>query len=78
MAKIDSTMPIGCMAELMPIHCDGTPWLSMISDSSGNISPKVKPNTVMAATAASRLTMRCLSIGLAPHQLAASDGEAGQ
>src|SRR3712207_4244195 len=52
------------------------PRFSITSESRGNISPSAVPNTVTAATAAGRLTTRCLAMGFAPHVLAAREAEA--
>ena len=53
----NSKIPIGIMAELMPIISLETPRDSRINDSSGKVMPKVKPNTVIAAQAATTLRM---------------------
>jgi len=56
-----SRMPIGIIAELMPIIRSDTPLDSRIRDKSGNDIPKVRPKTVIAEQAATRLRTLILS-----------------
>src|SRR5262245_8843387 len=58
--------------------CGGTPFFSMIRESSGNMRPSAKPKTVIAEMAAKRFIKRCLSMRHALHQPAAREDEAGK
>src|SRR5262249_42150049 len=56
-----------------------TPFCSITSDRSGNISPSAKPKTVIAAMAAKRFIQRCLSMSeTTPDESAAGDSEADE
>src|SRR4029078_3312291 len=56
--------------------CGDTPFLSITSDSRGNMRPSAKPKTVIAAMAARKLIKRYLSMHDAPHEFAAGESEA--